>query len=447
VFLPSPRRPPPRTTGNLQPGFRTLDDGRPGKVSLVRKPAARARAIARELASRARKAGVLPESRLDEYLDARTGFDDRVDALIDALGDVPLGGAEALPSEDPLTARNERPRIPPAVDDDSLRSYLRQVRPLKRQERAEEVRLAKRYEFARRRFAAAVVAARVRIDHLRSVLGREYSRGFARDFRPGASGARADAAALADSRRDTLRARAAEMNRPRAEFVERNLGVVADLALCYRTYGVPLMDLIQEGNGALIRAVEKFDWRKEVRFQTYATFWIRQAVERSIAFSRGIVRVPNYLQQKMRRLRREGVLPRRDRDVSVREVSVAFDVKREVAGHLLETERTHYSLDVPVGEDGQTFASLLPDGAEGNGPASNELKLLRARIGEVLGDLLPLEREILELRYGLQGGNPCTLEEVGRRMNVSRERIRQLQVRAIRKLQRPPLCRRLSGFV
>jgi RNA polymerase primary sigma factor len=244
-----------------------------------------------------------------------------------------------------------------------------------------------------------------------------------------------------------IRARAAEMNRVRAAFVERNLGIVADLALCYRTYGVPLMDLIQEGNGALIRAVEKFDWRKEVRFQTYATFWIRQAVERSIAFNKGIVRVPNYLQQKMRRLRRQGVLPRRDRDVSVREVSAAFEVKREVASHLLETERTHFSLDVPIDEDGETFASLLADDEQPLDPGRLEFQLLKSRIGEVMADLQPLEREILELRFGLSGQAPCTLEEVGRRMNVSRERIRQLQVRAIRKLQRPPLIKRLSGFV
>ena len=149
----------------------------------------------------------------------------------------------------------------------------------------------------------------------------------------------------------------------------------------------------------------------------------------------------------MRRLRREGLLPRRDRDVSVRDVAGAFEVKREIAGHLLETERTHFSLDVAIDEGGETFASLLPDLGDGLDAEKNELKVLRERIGEVLGGLSPLEREILELRFGLANHSPLTLEEVGKRMNVSRERIRQLQVRAIRKLQRPAHLQRLAGFV
>jgi len=412
----------------------------------VKKKAQQSIDLARALAATARRERRLLEADLDAFLDAHLEFDERVAALVEELGDVAVVCA---PSGDPVPTvlSLDRPRVPAVADDDNLRRYLRQVHAQRRMEKSDEIRLAKRLEFARRRFCVTLEAAKLGQDHLRSVLGMEFSRSFTHDMNLARVGDPKAPGRLADARRSAIRARAAELNRVRAEFVEKNLGIVADLAMCYRTYGVPVMDLIQEGNGALIRAVEKFDWRKDVRFQTYATFWIRQAVERCIAFNKGIVRVPNYLQQKMRRLRREGLLPRRDRDVSVGDVAGAFEVKREVAGHLLETERTHFSLDVAIDEGGETFASLLPDRANNLDPGRIEYAILQERIGEVLGDLSPLEREIVELRFGLCGQAPLTLEEVGKRMKVSRERIRQLQVRAIRKLQRPGLLERLAGFV
>jgi RNA polymerase primary sigma factor len=412
----------------------------------VKKKTPRVFDLARALVDRARQGGCLFEAELDAYLDARLDFEERVTALLAAIGDLKIEAAPAaeLALDEPFVPQ---PRVPSMAIDDNLRRYLRQVHVLKRIEKDEEIRLAKRLEFMHRRFRATIEAAKLGQDHLRSVLGGEFSRSFASDLRLARIGEAGAPGRLAEARRRTICQRAAELNRVRGAFVERNLGVVADLAMCYRTYGIPVMDLIQEGNGALIRAVEKFDWRKDVRFQTYATFWIRQAVERCIAFNKGIVRVPNYLQQKMRRLRREGILPRRDRDVSIGDVAGAFDVKREVAGHLLETERTHYSLDVSIDEDGETFASLLADDGRGIEATPIEFATLRERIAEVLTDLTPMEREIVQLRFGLGGQPPLTLEDVGRRMNVSRERIRQLQVRAIRKLQRPGLLQRLAGFV
>lgn len=406
----------------------------------MKKPTRSANHAARELAARARRAGGLDESSLDAFLESAGEFEERVEALIAALGTLPVIAARAAPMAQ--TGEAPRPRVPPVADDANLRGYLRDVHQRPRPDKPEEARLAKRLEFTRRRFIVSLSAARVGQDHLRAVLGEEFSRNCSRDLHLPTD---APAVPLADARRREIRARAAEMNRVRAEFVERGMAVVADLALCYRTYGVPLMDLIQEGNGALIRAVEKFDWRKDVRFNTYATFWIRQAIERSIAFNKGIVRVPNYLQQKMRRLRREGVLPKRDRDASLGEVSAAFEVKREVADHLLQTQRAHYSLDLAVDEGGETFASLLA-GEPAAEAQPVEFMLLKSRLDEVLSDLLPLERQILEQRFGLHG-EVLTLEELGRRMHVSRERVRQLQVRALRKLQAPTLRQRLAGFV
>ncbi len=396
--------------------------------------------LVREVVERAKKKGFLSWLDLDEVLKIKRGYDKRRDLLLKELGDLPF-----LPDEeDDSNSKAPRPRIPALGDDDNLRRYLRQVTSHPKMDKEQEIRLGRRLEFAKIRFQTSIFEASIREDRLREVLGSEFSRTYAQDLDLPSEGR---ARSVGQTRQRNIRARASELNQIRAHFVERNLALVVDISLCYRTYGVPVMDLVQEGNGALIRAVEKFEWRKDVRFQTYATFWVRQAVERSIAFNKGIVRVPNYLQQKMRRLRREGILPRRDRDVSVREVSEAFAVKPEVAGHLLQTERTHFSLDVAIDEDGETFASLLPDESENYDTFRMEFTMLKDRLSEVLGTLSDLEREILELRFGLKGQPPLTLEEVGRRMNVSRERIRQLQVRAIRKLQRPGLIQRLVGFV
>lgn len=415
-----------------------------GKVRpALKKPTECARDAARHVAARARRAGEFDEAQLDEYLRDDEGFDERVDALIAALGSLPLRPAAPAADGAPLPGCTRgRPRVPAVADDECLRGYLKAVHLLPRLDRAHETLLAKRLEFARRRFASAVAAAQVGCERLPALLEGALPRRCGDDL--GLPHGDAEAP-LAEACRTELRARAGEMNRARAAFVESALAIVADLALCYRTYGVPLMDLIQEGNGALLRAVEKFDWRRNVRFSTYATFWIRQAVERSIAFNKGIVRVPNYLQQKLRRLRREGVLPRRERDASLGEVSAAFALKREVAGRLMQSQRACFSLDAAAGDDGETFASRIE--ATPAHDSERELPLLQRRLAELLLDLSPLERAILEQRFGLDGSEPCTLEELGRRMNVSRERVRQLQCRALRKLQAPTARDRLAGFV
>jgi RNA polymerase sigma factor (sigma-70 family) len=207
-------------------------------------------------------------------------------------------------------------------------------------------------------------------------------------------------------------------NMCRALFVERNLHLVINFTRAYRTYGVPVMDLIQEGNAALIRAVEKYNWRKQVRLQTYAEFWIRQAVERAISANKWIVRVPNYIQQKMRRFKREGILPTDRSHISTREISEAFEMSNEVASHLLETERGHVSLDK-----------------------------LKNKLQDMFKNLTELERTIIKHRFGMEGAELKTLEELGRMMNVSRERIRQIQIRTLQKLQKPKHLKALQSYL
>lgn len=320
-----------------------------------------------------------------------------------------------------------------ALRDGQLAGYTREIARIPRMERTDEMRLGRRFDFVRLRLRHALKAAGLRKAVIEEIL--ESSR---------------VPAMTAEHRVDDPRVVRAvqEVTSVRREWVERNLHVVVAAALQYRTYGVPLLDLVQEGNAGLIRAVEKFDWRKSVLFRTYATFWVRQAIERAIASAKGIVRVPNYLQQKMRRLRREGILPKRNEEVSVLEVSRAFEVSPRVASRLLETERTARSLDVVFGgEDREPLAASLADDETEPFLPPWEVPLLERRLREVLDELPDVERDILELRYGLNGRQPETLEEVGRRMNVSRERVRQLQVRALKALQTPSMLSRLDCFV
>ncbi len=244
--------------------------------------------------------------------------------------------------------------------------------------------------------------------------------------------ARLDAAELGTSKQ---RARCRhEYERVRAEFVERNLHLVVSQVYAYRTYGVPLDDLIQEGNAALMRAAEKFDWRRGVRFRTYVTYWIRQAVERSMAASKGIVRVPHHLQQKFRRLKREGKLPAEaDREPAVSDVADGFEISRDSAARLMEASRISFSLDQEISPEGESYRELLVEDWEPED--SEEGTLLHRRIEHMLAELDEREQRVLRMRFGLDGNKAATLEEVGNALELSRERSRQIQQRALGKLR------------
>ncbi len=421
-----------------------------------------------DLLEQIRRRGFVRGEELDRLLDGNArGFESLVKSLLSALKRVVVQATDAATTAAEKEAAD-------ALDDgwdfdfllrgearnSALSTYIREVLAIPHMRREDEVRLGKRFEFVRRRFYHAILAGGVSGKHARAIL--DYSR-----LRPlldepespksNKSVETTDAAIAADPvfralprgpKLVPIRRACAEYNAVREEFVRRNLHVVIAAAAAYRTYGVPLLDIIQEGNAGLIRAVEKFDWRKNVRFRTYATFWIRQAIERAIAANKGIVRVPNYLQQKLRRLRREGKIPRRNEETSLTELAKEFDLPTRVVHGLLETERSARSLDVPLGADGEdTLASLIAAEPELEGLGSWEKPVLTHRIHEALDLLTDHERTIIEFRYGIHCEHPMTLEEVGRIMNVSRERVRQLQVRAIRKLQAPNVLSRLAGFV
>lgn len=404
------------------------------------------------LIEEARVAGEIPYDVLDSLLLSATSSARAFKTLLEALD-----GVRLVDSDDPedilnqgLTADNELP----SLSRDHFGLYADQVRSVPRMTRAEEHALARRLEFVRARLELAL--GDVDLDEDTSTLLIEH----------GTAGRDIDSDLMAREReteRELRRRRNrlpganpwAALNRAREEFarlrshfVERNLYLVIGMCSAYRTYGVPMMDLIQEGNAALIRAVEKFDWRKDVRFQTYAVLWIRQAVERLTTANRGIVRVPNYIQQKMRRLRREGKLPRNQKDMDIRDVSKQFDTTPEAAARLMETDRPAYSIDGKVGDSDDTFAGLLEAEQEELDLVGSEHELLGERLREVMSETLTdQECAIIEQRFGLDGQSPRTLDQIGQDMNVSRERIRQMQVKALSKLKKPRLQDALADFL
>lgn len=409
--------------------------------------------------------GFVRTDELDQLLGAAPArrFEAVLKSLLQALKRIAIAAPEPEPYVPNVSARASatNPSDPNATGADAgwdfefllrnearnspLAAYVRDVLAIPHMRRNDETRLAKRLEFVRRRFYQAMIGAGVAPKRAREIL--DYSR-----LKPlldaAIEGDPMFAGLPSDGRLESIRRACVEYDVVRDEFVRRNLHVVIAASAAYRTYGVPLLDLIQEGNAGLIRAVEKFDWRKNVRFRTYATFWIRQAIERAIAANKGIVRVPNYLQQKLRRLRREGRIPRRNDETSLTALAQVFELPPRVVHGLLETERSARSLDAPLGDEGaETLASLIPSDSEPEYLAEWERPVLKHRIHEALGELNEHERTILEYRYGINRDEAMTLEEVGRLMKVSRERVRQLQVRALRKLQAPGVLSRLAGFV
>lgn len=221
----------------------------------------------------------------------------------------------------------------------------------------------------------------------------------------------------------------------RAGWVEKNLQKVTLMVRKYQSYGVSSADLYQEGYAALIRAVEKYDWRKKVRFWTYAVFWVRQAVERYICSNRGMIRIPHYIQQKIRRLRREGPI-RTDLDDDIaREMTTQFGMKQFVAGNIVDLYRGQISLD---GMDPNTKDFLvswnLRKREQDDVDRVDEHRLIRHRLKRAVRRLPERERLVLTQRYGLDKKKTWTLEGIGASLNLSRERIRQIEKKALSRL-------------
>jgi len=361
--------------------------------------------------------GLIPAQAVAASGLARESIDDIVRRL--AAAGVEVVSDEPTPEE--LTAE-EVEAEPPSLDDvgpaasaDLVRVYLREIGRVALLTAAEEVDLAKRVE-------AGVFGAE-RLDH---------------------------AVDLALEMRRDLLSVVGDGQVAKQRLIEANLRLVVSIAKRYAGRGLPFLDLIQEGNLGLIRAVEKFDYTRGFKFSTYASWWIRQAVSRAVADQARTIRIPVHMVETVNRiLRAQRMLVQTlGRDPTSAEIAVRVDLPAERVAEIKRLAMEPVSLHSPVGEEeGSELGDLIED-SESVPPAELvSAVLLQSHVEAVLGHLGEREREVVRMRYGLMDGEPRTLEEVGKAFGVTRERVRQIEAKSLAKLRHPHLSDQLRDYL
>ena len=319
--------------------------------------------------------------------------------------------AASAPTEEEV-ARDLQELVNSSLDD-PVRLYLREIGKVKLLSGAQEVSIAQRMEA-----------------------------GILRERELEAAGV-----TLLDRQRDPI---IVDGERARRELIEANLRLVVSVAKRYIGRGMNLLDLIQEGNIGLIRAVVKFDYTKGYKFSTYATWWIRQAITRAIADQARTIRIPVHMVETINKVMRTSrrLLQEKGRDATDEEIGLELGISSERVREILKINQEPVSLETPVGEEEDSaLADFIEDpGAVAPAEAASQ-ELLREQVDSVLNSLSDRERDVLKLRFGLVDGRNRTLEEVGKEFNVTRERIRQIEAKALRKLRHPTRSRKLKDYL
>jgi RNA polymerase primary sigma factor len=364
--------------------------------------------------------GLIPAQAVAAEATASGLAPETIDEIVRALAEA--GVEVVLDEPPPAELAIEEEVEPPSLDDvgpsasaDLVRVYLREIGRVPLLTAAEEVDLARRVEAGV--FAAERLTSGTRM--------------------PG------------DLRRDlTLISR--DGDRAKRQLIEANLRLVVSIAKRYSGRGLPFLDLIQEGNLGLIRAVEKFDYTRGYKFSTYASWWIRQAVSRAVADQARTIRIPVHMVETVNRiLRTQRLLVQSlGREPTVAEIAERVDLPVERVSEIRRLAMEPVSLHSPVGEeDGSELGDLIED-SESVAPADVvSIGLLQSHVEAVLTHLGEREREVVRMRYGLTDGEPRTLEEVGRAFGVTRERVRQIEAKSLAKLRHPHLSAQLRDYL
>ena len=307
------------------------------------------------------------------------------------------------------------------VSDDSVRLYLREIGKIPLLSSEEELELAQK-----------IVANRDELEAIREQLTDED---------------------LAIGERHKLEAKATKLSRPKDKMAEANMRLVVSIAKRYSGRGLDFLDLIQEGNTGLLRAVEKFDPDKGFKFSTYATWWIRQAITRAIADQARTIRIPVHMVETINKLLRtqRRMTQELNREPTMEELSAELELEPEKIEYIMKIKQDISSLDAGVGRDGDEEDSVLADFLEDEETDSPEdsatNQLLKEQVQDVLSSLSDREQKIVRMRFGLDNGKSHTLEEVGQEFAVTRERIRQIEAKALAKLRKHKDAKKLYEYL